>query len=426
MKQIIIDKKTYSIGTIDTGKAGVTQAYITVDCHSRDGATTKAIQLLYKDLITAGCTGLSRTEFQNKVDALGADISFSISNDVLTISVSSLSANFKPVITLLQKTMVSPTFTARELRRAKETLQNQLTEAKEDSKNACLRNFKSALFLPSDRRSSPTIDETISVIHDVNRSDLNRFNQTTRSSYLTCSISGTTQNCKDFAKVIESIQTVAERPHETHSHIQVRPKRLVLEDIPSKQNIEFAIGSTLSITAHDEDFIALTLGLAVLGKWGGFTGRLMSTVREKEGLTYGIYAKTEGAFADETGYWRVMTFFSPEKSIEGLSSTFRELNKLVQKGITTEELRRFKVILGTQQSLLQDSPLDQLKFLHNLQKQNMTPADALNQQEMLQQLTKKQVNQAIKKYIDPDALTISAAGPVHTVKKEMHTFAKTV
>jgi len=39
-------------------------------------------------------------------------------------------------------------------------------------------------------------------------------------------------------------------------------------------------------------------------------------------------------------------------------------------------------------------------------------------------VTRKEVNAALKKYLNPDALIISAVGPVAKIKKELAQFAK--
>ena len=88
------------------------------------------------------------------------------------------------------------------------------------------------------------------------------------------------------------------------------------------------LGQSDGLRYRDPDALALRVGSAVLG--AGFTGRLMSTVRDQEGLTYGIGAGISGTsdiFAD--GAWRIIASFAPQLLEKGVASTKRELNALV-------------------------------------------------------------------------------------------------
>jgi zinc protease len=197
-----------------------------------------------------------------------------------------------------------------------------------------------------------------------------------------------------------------------------------MESIPSKHNVEFSIGGPLPLTLHHPDYLPFVFGLAVLGKWGGFAGRLMSTVREKEGLTYSIYSRTESVYGNESGYWRVMTFFAPEKATTGVSSTLREITQIANKGVTDSEMERFKAILNTQQTLLNDTLLGSLGDLHGYLSEGFTLDQMTEYKARILNVTKKEVNEALKKYLNPERLIISAAGPVAKIKKELETLGK--
>jgi len=224
-----------------------------------------------------------------------------------------------------------------------------------------------------------------------------------------------------FEKVIVRLKKLTRKqaPY-TGVHQQKPPQQItVFRNITSRQNIDFSIGAPVPITLHHPDFIPLGFAIAVLGKWGGFTGRLMSTVRELEGLTYGIYGRMEGFSGTEQGFWQIMTFFAPDKAVQGLTSTFREIDKFYQSGITKEELIKFKTILQTQQTLLNDSVGSLLANLHGYHCHNFTLQEISEHKARIATLTLDEVNMAIKTYLNPSTLTVSAAGPVKAVKKDI-------
>src|SRR4029077_14581310 len=93
---------------------------------------------------------------------------------------------------------------------------------------------------------------------------------------------------------------------------------------------------------EDPDSLALRVATSILGR--DFTSRLMSTVRDQEGVTYGIRAR----IADDTfvsGDWAITAAFSPQLLDQGIVSTRRELDKWWQTGVTAAELEARKTSL---------------------------------------------------------------------------------
>src|SRR6185436_8053425 len=123
--------------------------------------------------------------------------------------------------------------------------------------------------------------------------------------------------------------------------------------MPEKTSVSVVLGQASGLKYSDPDYQALKLGTAVLGG-SGFSGRLMQTVRDKEGLTYGIYSSTsKDTFSD--GDWKITATFAPALLEKGLAATKRELTKWYTEGITPTELDyrkanlvgSFKVSLAT-------------------------------------------------------------------------------
>jgi zinc protease len=162
--------------------------------------------------------------------------------------------------------------------------------------------------------------------------------------------------------------------------------------------------------------------MSVLGISGGFSGRLMSTVREKEGLTYGIYAYLESATKDESGYMRLMTFFSPKDIIKGLTSTFREITTLYKEGITKTELNHFKTILHTRHQLIFDSLQNTTQYQHQLLLKGFDIESDYIYMEKLLSVTQTSVHTAIINHLNPASFAFSMAGPTKAVKSDVEAF----
>lgn len=428
MKFHIDREETFSIATITQKNDPKVSAYITIDIHQENSLATQAAQLMFGDALLSGAGKYSRAEFLSAVNLLGASVDVSLGNGILTISLRASSQNFKKLLPLVEAMLTSPTFNKTEITRIKNTLANELHEAKENSRAIAYEELQNTIYGSGDRKYTFNIDELISEVPKVNLKKLQSLHQTTLSQPWTCSIAGDEALIEAFAKVVKKIKKNHPVPKTIIAIHQQKPPQptCVFKEIPSRQNIDFNIGAPLPITMHHPDYIPLSFAISVLGKWGGFTGRLMTTVREDEGLTYMIYGRTEGFSGSEQGFWRTMTFFSPDKALQGIKSTFKQIAKLYKDGITEAELAKFKVILNTQQTLIQDSISGQLSDLHAYHCHQFTLQEMKEHKEKINSVTLEEVNNAIKTYLNPNTLTISGAGPVNGVKKDISTFLKTV
>lgn len=100
----------------------------------------------------------------------------------------------------------------------------------------------------------------------------------------------------------------------------------------------------------------ITLAASILG--GGFAGRLMKTVRDAEGLTYGIYAGVSD------NLFLVKTSFNPKLLQRGIASTENQL-KMWRHGVTAQELQVHKQMIIGKRAVLQDDMARYVDFMHS-------------------------------------------------------------
>jgi zinc protease len=428
MKYHLTETEHYSLATITQQKSPIVVGYISTDIHGEKTVKTRAAQLLYGEALLSGAGDYSRASFLDAVNQLGASISVSVSDGVFTLSMRSTAATYTKVTKLVATMLLSPHFNATELVRIKKTMINIVRESKENSKAIAQEGLRNALYGQQDRRYSYSDDAMIEAISAVTPKDLKSLHTTVCRLPWKVTLAGNEASQKATLTLIKNSQATSKKVAVVMGPHQQKPPQagVILKNIPSKQNIDFSIGAPVPITLHHPDYISLSFGLAVLGKWGGFTGRLMSTVREAEGLTYGIYSKTETFYSEEQGYYRIETFFAPDKAVQGITSTFREVKKLFEEGITQAELTKFKQILHTSQVLLQDSTSRLISDLHAYHLQKFSLEEMAEHKNKVATLTLQEVNTAIKTYLDPRHLTVSGAGPINSVKKQLQSILKDV
>jgi zinc protease len=160
---------------------------------------------------------------------------------------------------------------------------------------------------------------------------------------------------------------------------------------------------------RDPDFLALTLANHILGG-GGFTSRLMQEVREKRGLTYGIYSyfspgRHAGAFA-------VNMQTRPDQARQAVDLIHAELRRFVQEGPSDEEIAQAKDALINGFALRLDS---NRKLLDNVAAVawNDLPLDYLQTwPAQVAAITREQLMAAVQRVLDPQRMvTVVVGGP---------------
>lgn len=422
MKYTTFEGNSYTGGSITRKGERTVHCRITTDIHTEHTTKKSAIEHLYTDALLSGTGKYNREEFIDAINMLGASIGVSIGNSRLTITLRSIEENLPKLLKLFEMMMLEPKFIPSEIKRIQGQTKNELIEHTENAKAIAQENFENSLYTTGDRRYTNTSAQLQKEVIKIAPSDLKNLHKTVLACNWTVTIGSDIEAVDKIIKAVEKCKRGVPPMKMVRVHAQkTQEQKIILENIPSKQNIEFAIGTSIPLTLHHPDYLPLVFGLNVLGKWGGFTGRLMSTVREKEGLTYGIYAKTESVEGTEQGHYRIMTFFAPDKAVQGLTSTLREINKIHKKGITSEEYTRFQNILKTQQILLADSLTRSVDTFHSYLCADFNLKEIKEYRNRLLTVTHKEVNQALKQYLHPDKLTISGAGPVQKVKREILT-----
>ena len=119
----------------------------------------------------------------------------------------------------------------------------------------------------------------------------------------------------------------------------------------AQDQLHLSLNFNASSLADSADSRAETIMGAILG--GGMSSRLFQEIREKRGLGYSIHAGT-GAMKD-TGLFYVDAVVNPQGAEALFEATAAELHKLVQDGVSDDELARIKAKLKTQLALSEES-----------------------------------------------------------------------
>ncbi|QNH07174.1 insulinase family protein [Pseudomonas sp. B11D7D] len=189
---------------------------------------------------------------------------------------------------------------------------------------------------------------------------------------------------------------------------------------PGASHIEYPSNQThlllaqLGIDRNDPDYAALYLGNQIFGG-GGFGTRLMSEVREKRGLTYGVYSGFSAMQA--RGPFMINLQTRAELSEGTLALVKQLLADYLRDGPTQQELDNAKRELAGSFPLSTASNADIVGQLASMGFYDLPLSYLDDFMRDVQNLTTEQVKTAMAKHLAPEALVVVTAGPTVAQKE---------
>ena len=177
-------------------------------------------------------------------------------------------------------------------------------------------------------------------------------------------------------------------------------------DFPSNQT--HLMLAQLGIPRGHPDYAALYLGNQILGG-GGFGTRLMEEVREKRGLTYGIYSgfspmQTNGPFM-------INLQTRADLSEATLELVQRLVGEFLEQGPTQAELERSKREIAGSFPLSTASNADIVGQLGSIGFYGLPLTYLEDFMQQVQALSVEEVKAAMNEHLSPDGFVIVTAGP---------------
>lgn len=157
-----------------------------------------------------------------------------------------------------------------------------------------------------------------------------------------------------------------------------------------------------------EEFYPALLGNSILGQFG-MMGRIGESVRNKAGLAYYAYSSLSSSIGP--GPWTVSAGVDPKNVEKALQLITEEIKKFFTDPVTTEELKDVQSSYIGKLPLSLESNAGVAGALLTIER-NQLGLDYFQQYEKLvSEITPESILKSARKYLDPEKLAISTAGP---------------
>jgi zinc protease len=376
------------------------------------GSGNIAVPTLHGMMLDRGTMRLDKFAIAAKLDDVGAQLSFAVGSQSLEIRGRCLKKDLPLMLSLLAEELRTPAFSAEEFAKAKQQFIGSLRESLQNSGARAQEAFGRAVFPAGHPNRPHAVEEYLAAAESATLEDVKAFHaRYVGPKHMTLVLAGDVpeaQAARDLAKDFSGFRGGEDyvRPAAPAAIMRVDDIVVPLEGKPSTNVV---LGQATGLQYRDPDALPLRVGTAVLGQ--GFTGRLMGTVRDREGLTYFINA----AVIDDTladGAWAISASFAPSLLDKGLASTRRVLEDWWQSGITEAELAaRKQGLVGSYEVGLSTSSGVAGFILVSIERGY--DLDWLDRYPLaVKGLALEQVNRAIKAHLDPSRMVLVEAGSV--------------
>ena len=371
-----------------------------LDAPGKRGATSLMVGLLEE-----GAGDLDAQGFARATEALAAQFGFDGSDDGVSVSARFLTENRDEAVELLRLSLVEPRFSQVALDRVRAQVLSGIRSRATDPDKIAGARMDALLFGDHPYGSDPA--GTIESVSALTREDMIAAHRgaLARDRLYVSAVGDIT--AEDLGPLLDRLlgdlpETGAPMP------APVAPGftggvEVVQFDTPQS----VAVFAQPGMDQDDPDFFAAYLLNTVLGG-GGFKSRLMSEVREKRGLTYGVYSYLVPK--DLANLYMGSVSSANDRIGEAIGVIRAEWARMAEAGVTGKELADAKALLTGAYPLRFDGNGAIARILVGMQVDGMPIDYAVTRNDRMNAVTLEDVNRVARELLDPEAMMFVVVG----------------
>jgi zinc protease len=404
-----------SNGIVVLSRADFNSASVAISGYLQVGALLDTDEKLGLADFTAASLlrGTQEHSFQQIYDALetvGASLSIGGGTHTTTFGGKALAEDLGTVLGLLAEALRQPLFPSEQVERLRARLLTGLAIRSQDTAEMAGLAFDQIVYAGHPyRRPDDGYPETIQAIQREDLVAFHRHNYGPRG--LVIAIAGGIQSEKAVELVdqflggwqnLQQPEVVQLPPLEPLSCTTTR--RVV---IPGKSQADVVIGAAGPPRTAAE-YLAASLGNNILGQFA-MMGRIGKAVREDAGLAYYAASSLGGGLGP--GPWDVTAGVDPQVVDAAIDLICQEIRRFTQEPVTEEELADSQANYIGRLPISLESNVGIASALLSLERYQLGLDYYRRYPGLVRSVTREQVLQAARRYLEPDRLAIAIAGP---------------
>ncbi len=356
-------------------------------------------------LLDEGTTSLTASQIAESFDFMGASLSTGADADSATVSLQILKKDIDQGFALLADVLTRPSFPVQEVQRVLDQVLGGIVAEKDDPGTVATRAFDRILYGNHPyHRPAEGLPETLPGIE---RKDIVAFH---RSFYhpnngLMAVVGDLTE--KELRALIEE--------HLGHwKKKEVPPAKLpdpppleglkieLIDKNLTQANIQ--IGH-LGVKRTNPDFYPILVMNYILGG-GGFSSRLLSSIRDEQGLVYSVYSTFDANY--HTGKFFVKLQTQNATANRAIQEVLKEIRKIRSTPVTRQELEEAISYLVGSFPLRMDTNAKMARLLSWVEFFGLGEGYFEDYPRKIQAVTLEDVQRVAKEYLNPDRILLVA------------------
>jgi zinc protease len=377
-----------------------------VDAGSRfDARGQEGLSGMTAGLLTEGTAKRKAAEIHDETDFLGAKLGAGAGDDYVTVSLTVLKKDLEHGIDLFSDVLLHPSFPKNEFARKREEALAEL-EAEEQNPGAVAdRTFRRALYGEGPYRAAPGgWKESVAKL---TVADVRRFYQAgyrPERTILVVSGDVTLDEMKALCakeltpwkgkgKAVEALPPVDNSRADV-----VRVDREL-----TQANLVFGHSGT---TRDDPNWYAIQVMNYILGG-GGFSSRLMQSIRVEGGLAYSVYSFFSPG---KPGAFEVVLQTKSASTGEAMKRLRSEIDRIRSEEVSDEELRDAKKYLTGSFPLRFDSNAEMVSFYAQVEYYNLGLDYPSRYESIINEISKEDLQRVAQQYLHPEKALLVIVG----------------
>ncbi|WP_204112810.1 M16 family metallopeptidase [Shimia biformata] len=372
----------------------------TLDPEGKTGVTN-----LMMGLLEEGSGELDSRAFAREVEELAASFSYRGYRDAVTVSARFLTENRDASVSLLRKSIIEPSFPDEAIERVRGQVLSIIRSDLSDPSEIASQSFNRLAF-GDHPYANPTngYEDTVAAL---TRDDIVAAHQAVMAKdNLFVGVVGDITEAELGAMLDDLLGDLPETsaPPPTRAEVAFEGGTTVVEfDTPQS----VAIFGHEGLKRDDPDFFAAYLLNQILGG-SGFDSRLMTEVREKRGLTYGVYSFLVPM--DHAELYMGQVSSANDRVAEAIEVIRVEWARMAENGLTDEELAKAKSYLTGAYPLRFDGNGAIASILVGMQAEGLPLDYVATRNDKVNAVTLDDVNRVARELLRPEKLHFVVVG----------------
>ncbi len=381
----------------------------------------KAASEVLPQLMTRGTKNLTREQLQDALDRQFAQLHASGGPGEATFVIETKKKNLPAVLELLRQIVREPALSADELDVIRQGqlsgLQKQLTDPVRLASRTVSRSIN--FYEKGDPRYVPSYEEEIEEVTALSAETVQKM----YADFLG-GTNGQLTIVGDFdpEATVAVVDTMLEdwkskMPYKRIVRSADREIEAAFTEltIPDKANASYFAGTAFPLKDSAPEYPGLVIANYILGE-SALSSRLGDRVRQREGLSYGVGSGLQISTLDNRSLFYLYAIYNPDNVEKIKEVMLEELNLMLKEGVTENELEMAKKGYLEAKSVERASDADLARTLETTLVAERDMLFYADVEERVRNLTREEVAEVFRKFIDPEHLVIVTAGDFRKVK----------